>query len=126
MVASTVVYGYGRTSRLEPHELVRALNEALGPTLVAFLVGSTSRAQPHEWAKPGGAEPRPPARKRLQFAHQIWSAVEEAEGADVARRWFIGGNPLLGGDLAHPPVMTVFVPGGVALEATATSRTALR
>lgn len=26
----------------------------------------------------------------------------------------------------HPPVLTLFVPGGVALEATATSRTALR
>jgi len=29
-------------------------------------------------------------------------------------------------DVWHPPVLTVFVPGGVALEATSTSRTALR
>lgn len=79
----------------DPHELVRELNAGLGPTLVAALAGASSRKQPYEWAKPGGAQPRDAAWNRLQFAHQVWSALSGAEGQDVARRWFIGGNPLL-------------------------------
>lgn len=95
MVTSTVVQRHRDTNRYEPHELVRELNASLGTTLVAALAGSKNRAQPYEWAKPDGAEPRAAAWNRLQFAHQIWREVEEAEGAGVARRWFIGGNPLL-------------------------------
>lgn len=95
MVTSAVVQRHRDTSRYEPHELVRELNEGLGTTLVAALAGSKNRAQPYEWAKAGGSTPRAAAWNRLQFAHQIWRDVEEAEGAGVARRWFIGGNPLL-------------------------------
>lgn len=95
MVTSTVVQRHRDTNRFEPYEVVRELNAGLGATLVAALAGSKNRAQPHEWAKAGGAEPRAAAWNRLQFAHQIWRALEEAEGSSVARRWFIGGNPLL-------------------------------
>lgn len=95
MVASTIVKLHRETSRYEPHELVRELNAYLGPTLVSALAGARSRAQAHEWAKPNGSVPRDAAWNRLQFAFQIWHTVEEAEGAAVTRRWFIGGNPLL-------------------------------
>src|SRR5450830_1714132 len=91
----TPVRLHRNTNRQDPHELVRELNDALGATLVAALAGSGSRKQPHEWAKPDGPEPRPEAWNRLQFAHQIWTVLKEEEGRDVARRWFIGGNPLL-------------------------------
>lgn len=84
------------TNRLDEREIVRQLNDALGPTLVAALSGVKSRQQPNDWAKPNGGMPRPDAWNRLQFAHQIWTALREEEGRDVARRWFIGGNPLLG------------------------------
>lgn len=95
MVTSTVVQRHRDSSRYETYELVQELNAALGPTLVATLAGAKNRAQPHEWAKADGAVPRIAAWDRLQFAHQIWRQLEEVEGAGVARRWFIGGNPLL-------------------------------
>lgn len=83
------------TSRFDSHELVRQLNAGLGPTLVAALAGASSRKQPYEWAKPDGPEPRSAAWNRLQFAHQLWTTLSSEEGPDIARRWFIGGNPLL-------------------------------
>jgi hypothetical protein len=79
----------------DPHEIVRQLNEALGSTLVAALAGATNRNQPHDWARPQGPEPGREAWNRVQFAHQIWIALESEEGREVARRWFIGANPLL-------------------------------
>lgn len=95
MSTAHVIQRYRDSSRLEPYELVRELNEGIGPTLVAALAGAKSRAQAYAWAKAGGPEPRAEAWNRLQFAHQIWRLLESAEGAGVARRWFIGGNPLL-------------------------------
>jgi hypothetical protein len=92
------------TNRVDPHELVRQLNAALGSTLVAALAGSKNRKQPNEWAKSDGPEPRPAAWNRLQFAHQLWTSLAAEEGSGVARRWFIGGNPLLG---ESSPVMAI-------------------
>lgn len=80
----------------DQHEIARQLNEALGSTLVAALSGERNRKQPHEWTRPDGPEPPPDAWNRVRFAHQIWTTLEPEEGRDVARRWFIGGNPLLG------------------------------
>ena len=96
MTTSTSVKLHRDASRLEPSELVQQLNTGLGPTLVAVLAGGNSRKQPYEWARAGGVEPRPAAWNRLQFAYQVWTALTAVEGPDVARRWFIGGNPLLG------------------------------
>jgi len=36
--------------------------------------------------------------RRLQFAHEQWTRLAEAEGEDVARAWFIGANPWLDDD----------------------------
>lgn len=92
------------TSSNDQHEIVRQLNDALGSTLVAALSGVRNRKQPYEWARPDGPEPPPDAWNRVRFAHQIWTALEPEEGRDVARRWFIGGNPLLG---ASTPVIAI-------------------
>lgn len=104
MRTQTPVNLHRSTNRNDPHEIVRQLNDALGSTLVAALAGVKNRKQPYDWARPDGPEPRPDAWNRVQFAHQIWTSLETEEGHDVARRWFIGGNPLLG---EGTPVMAI-------------------
>ncbi|MBN9193781.1 hypothetical protein [Microbacterium sp.] len=104
MVTSSALQLHRESSRIEPFQLVQELNAALGTTLVSTLAGARNRSQAHEWAKPDGAEPRESAWNRLQFAYQMWSVLEQAEGAGVARRWFIGGNPLLS---ETSPVMAI-------------------
>ena len=77
-------------------------------------------------AGPSGACDRcaPTSAPEQARAQQVASAC-----ADLSEHQ--QSTPLLGGELSvadawHPPVLTLFVPDGVALEATATSRTALR
>lgn len=77
------------------HEIVRELNAALGPSLVAGLSGSKDRRLPIRWAKADGPEPRSEAARRLTFAHRQWRLLAAADGEHVARQWFIGGNPQL-------------------------------
>lgn len=86
---------HGRTMRMDIHDIVRELNAALGPTLVATLSGSKDRKLPIRWAKADGPEPRTDASRRLQFAHRQWTLLAAADGEHVARQWFIGGNPHL-------------------------------
>ena len=89
---------HGATARMDIHQIVRALNEALGSTLVAALTGSKDRKQPIRWAKPNGPKPGTDFTRRLQLAHRLWTLLEQAEGEHIARGWFIGGNPLLDED----------------------------
>lgn len=86
---------HGQTMRMDIHDVVRELNAALGPTLVAALSGSKDRKLPIRWAKPDGPEPRSDAARRIFFAHRQWGLLSAADGDHVARQWFIGGNPLL-------------------------------
>lgn len=81
---------------LNYREITRRLIAVLGPTLVATLAGSRDRKAPIEWAKVDGSEPAPEALPRLACAYETWRKVAEAEGEQVARMWFIGGNPWLG------------------------------
>lgn len=97
MTASTVTAQRERTTEMDIHDIVRALNATLGSTLVAALSGSKDRELPRRWAKPGGPEPRGQFANRLQFAHRQWALLAAADGDQVARQWFIGGNPLLNG-----------------------------
>lgn len=87
---------FSRTTRMDIHDVVRELNAALGPTLVAALAGSKDRKHPIRWAKPGGPTPGDSFARRLLFAHRKWTELAAADGATVARQWFIGGNPALG------------------------------
>ncbi|WP_218220425.1 hypothetical protein [Nesterenkonia sp. Act20] len=77
-------------------EIARQLNSALGPLLVATLAGHQDLRTPHEWARVDGRAPSPEEQGRLRLAHRAWRTVSEVEGEDVARHWFIGGNPWLG------------------------------
>ena len=82
------------------HQVARELNAALGPTLVAALAGTRDRDQPAQWAQPDGPEPGSEFAQRLRFAHEQWGHLTAGEGDDVARLWFIGGNPRFGEDNA--------------------------
>lgn len=81
---------------MDIHAIVRELNAALGPTLVAALSGSKDPKHPIRWAKPDGPTPGDAFARRLLFAHRKWTELVGADGAAVARQWFIGGNPALG------------------------------
>ena len=83
--------------RVDLPELVRQLNAAFGPTLVAAMSGSRDSKAPIRWAKPG-ATMRPEFERNLRFAHRILTAIAEAEDVHVARAWFIGSNPMLDED----------------------------
>jgi len=81
---------------LNYQEITRRLIATLGPTLVATLAGSKDRKALLEWAKFDGSQPNPESLPRLACAYETWRKVAEAEGEQVARLWFIGGNPWLG------------------------------
>jgi hypothetical protein len=81
--------------RTNTHELVRQLNNHLGPTLVATLANVRDRKLPHKWAKDDGPEPRSDSYSKLLVAHRIWAMLSAAESDSVARAWFIGANPRL-------------------------------
>lgn len=89
---------HAHTVHMDIHDIVRELNDALGPTLVSALVGSKDRKAPIRWAKPDGPVPRDESVRLLMFAHRQWNALADADGDHVARQWFIGGNPLLDED----------------------------
>lgn len=86
---------HARSTRIGLRELVRELNAALGPTLVAAATGSKDRKLPIKWAKDDGPRPGNDFERRLRLLFRTWSAVTEHEGAHVARAWFIGANPFL-------------------------------
>ena len=76
-------------------ELARELVQHLGPTVVAVTTGVRDEELPGKWSAAGRPVPGDDALQRLQVAHQAWTTIATAEGADVARAWFIGANPRL-------------------------------
>ena len=89
---------YLNTSRMGIREIVRRLNAALGPTLVAGLAGAKDKRISHKWAKQEGPEPNAAATRRLMDGYRAWSEVSQSQGDHVARLWFIGSNPWLAED----------------------------
>jgi hypothetical protein len=71
---------------------------ALGPTVVAALTGAGTVAVVQSWCQPNGPQPDDDAAMRLAFALAAWTAISDEEGDDIARAWFVGGNPTLGED----------------------------
>ena len=97
-MTSLAVDAHAAAARLDVHELVRQLNGHLGPTLVAALAGTPDRRLPIRWAKTTGPTPGTDYQRRLQFAHRLWTLIAGQESDQVARSWFIAGNPLLDED----------------------------
>ena len=94
-IATTTGAAYLSTSRMGIREIVRRLNAALGPTLVAGLAGAKDRRISHKWAREDGPEPNAAATRRLMDGYRAWTEVSQAQGEHVARLWFIGSNPWL-------------------------------
>ena len=82
----------------DPREVARQLISHLGPTLVAATAGANRVGDAIEWARWDGPMPPDDVARRLELAHRAWTEVASAEGDDVARAFFVGGNPLLGED----------------------------
>ncbi|GAA1127096.1 hypothetical protein [Arthrobacter flavus] len=93
-----IAQDHGHTALPAVHEMIQRLNSHLGMLLVATLAGSKDAKLPHKWALPNGTVPEPAIRKRLELAHHTWVILMDAETPDLARAWFIGGNPFLKGD----------------------------
>ncbi|QHK18533.1 hypothetical protein GU243_00615 [Pseudarthrobacter psychrotolerans] len=104
-IDATVGTAAVRTNELGIREIVRRLNNGLGPTLVAGLTGSKDRRISHKWAKDEGPEPNAAAVRRLMSAIRLWTELSDAHGEHVARLWFIGSNPWLDEDSPVEAIM---------------------
>lgn len=103
-VMDSMVLAHTETMRLSSAELARQLVQHLGATVVAVLAGVRDKKLPYKWSSNGGPTPRDQALQRMQVAHRAWAAVSIAEGANIARAWFIGANPRLD---EKPPFMAL-------------------
>ncbi len=90
---------YLDTTRMNIHDLVRELNEHVGPTVVQTIAGVKDRTSPYRWAKADGPEPRAEVEARLRLGYRVWRTLERAEGPSVALAWLMGANPRLDEDL---------------------------
>ncbi|MEV7608527.1 hypothetical protein AB0N61_03495 [Microbacterium sp. NPDC089320] len=88
----------GWTDAAPTRALARRLTAVLGPTLVSTLAGSKDLRAATGWGSPNGTLPSAYASLRLECAYDVWHKISAAEGDDVARAWFVGGNPWLGDD----------------------------
>ena len=77
-------------------EALRALVAALGKYPVAAIFGEEARTI-ERWLKTS-LQLKEEDERRLHDAFQVFSLINEADGADVARAWFIGMNPELDDD----------------------------
>lgn len=82
--------------RMDLRELVAALIEALGPTLVQAMTGTKDRGMPARWARADGPEPRARTQEQLRLGYRVWSMMRQAEGPRVASAWLSGSNSRLG------------------------------
>lgn len=80
--------------------IAQRLNDVLGPTLVSTLAGSKDVRAAIRWAQQEGPAPHAEEVRRLECAEDAWRKVSALEGDDVARLWFVGGNPWLNEDTA--------------------------
>lgn len=94
----TQVEAMAQTDAARTRALARHLMAVLGPTLVSTLAGSKDSRAATGWGSLDGPLPSADASLRLECAYYAWQKVSAAEGDDVARAWFVGGNPWLGDD----------------------------
>ena len=80
----------------DQNEALRALVAALGKHATAAVFSKDIRTV-ERWLKPG-VRMKIEDERRLRDAFQVFSLIEEADDAYVARAWFIGMNPELGDD----------------------------
>ncbi len=82
-------------------EMVKALVDAFGTTLVAYMADVRSRQMPLRWMMPPdflkAAKPGDEAVRRLLIAFTALTAIRESDDMAVARAWMIGSNPRFDG-----------------------------
>lgn len=81
-------------------EKVEYLNSKLGPTLVAAAIGMRDRSCVSEVSANLEEILTVEQKLRLDALLEVWTAVANSEGDDIARAWFIGANPWLGDESA--------------------------
>ena len=80
----------------DQNDALRALVAALGKHAVAAIFDKDARTI-ERWLKPG-IRMKIDDERRLRDAFHVFSLIEEADDAYVARAWFIGMNPQLDDD----------------------------
>lgn len=80
----------------DQNDALRALVAALGKHAVAAIFDKDARTI-ERWLKPG-IRMKIDDERRLRDTFQVFSLIEEADDAYVARAWFIGMNPQLDDD----------------------------
>lgn len=74
-------------------DIVKALQEALGPGLVAFMAGDVERKTVTRWVD--GKNARRESEERLRVAFQAMQLLLSRDSPHIVRAWFIGLNPQL-------------------------------
>lgn len=87
---------YVRAVTSDQTEALRALVAALGKHPVAAIFSRDAQTI-ERWLTPG-IQLKVEDERRLRDAFQVFSLIHQADGADVARAWFIGMNPELDDD----------------------------
>lgn len=90
---------YAETTKMDIHDLVRELNDKVGPTIVQTMAGTKDRTSPSRWAKPNGPTPNIDVQRRLRLGYRAWLTVARSEGDSVALAWLVGSNPRLNDEL---------------------------
>jgi len=80
-------------------ELSGKLIDLIGPTLVSLASGSSNQHSAELW-RAGVITMTGSQRGRLELALECLETIEQHEGADMGRAWFIGSNT--GDDLTSP------------------------
>jgi hypothetical protein len=75
-------------------EMVRYLQDALGPRLTAVLVGVADTGILADWIN-GRIHPEPVVERRVHDAFQITTLLMHVESPQAVRGWFLGMNPEL-------------------------------
>ncbi len=85
---------YQRSVRATAPELAQYLEEILGQSLTALLLGINDARAVDQYAH-GQAKPTRAVKAVLQHAFVVAKLLEELEPPDVIRAWFLGANPIL-------------------------------
>lgn len=74
------------------------LNTKIGPTLIAASIGLRDRSVISLASENLDEVLSVEHKLRLDALLDVWATVSKSEGDDIARAWFIGANPWLGGE----------------------------
>ncbi|MCV7049567.1 hypothetical protein H7H82_02925 [Mycobacterium heidelbergense] len=86
---------YNEAMVMDTPELVDALRNLLGPTLVAYLGNVKETRAVRQWAEGTRKIANPNDVERLRVAYRAARIISERDSKKVAQSWFQGLNPFL-------------------------------